>query len=498
MHSRIVISSPGDKTNPFKLHHRKHHDSHHQQSLHINNPAAHWVETYDAGIPDQHLSPDDAVAATTPTAERRSRSRLSLSRLFPSSSPSRQRRSPSAASSRTSGSGDNAVSPSSPHLSPVFGPSLGGPFSRRRRSNSSAARDDNWGQQQEAAEAIEGDERRSYRSPIANRSPPTRRPRQPSPPPAYSDRATAESGPTLGALPPYETGDGARAPEPAPAPVAAEAGSNSSSRNNSGRVRGRGQQRTDRKDPLAFLSQFDTIFLIDDSMSMWGSSWSEAETALAAIAPVCTAYDEDGVDVYFLDHQSGERDDAARGSAGTGYRHVRSAAQVAALFRSVQEPMGGMTLTGMRLQRILQTYLQNYEQRVREAGGDTMCVKPVNIIVVTDGAPTDEPGDVIRQVARRLDRLGAPPYQVGIQFFQVGDDRDASTALRQLDEGLRHHSESGEELRDIVDTVTFDGTASGRGGGPTLTTDGILKTVLGAVNRRYDQMDLNAGKEQPG
>ncbi|KAK3077221.1 hypothetical protein LTS18_010880, partial [Coniosporium uncinatum] len=46
-------------------------------------------------------------------------------------------------------------------------------------------------------------------------------------------------------------------------------------------------------DPYAFLSTFDTLFLIDDSGSMAGRSWRETAAALEAITPICTAHDAD-------------------------------------------------------------------------------------------------------------------------------------------------------------------------------------------------------------
>src|ERR1700760_359372 len=53
-------------------------------------------------------------------------------------------------------------------------------------------------------------------------------------------------------------------------------------------------------DRYSFLRSFDTVFLIDDSGSMVGRSWRETKDALAAIAPICTSYDADGIDMYFL------------------------------------------------------------------------------------------------------------------------------------------------------------------------------------------------------
>jgi hypothetical protein len=46
-------------------------------------------------------------------------------------------------------------------------------------------------------------------------------------------------------------------------------------------------------------------------------------------------------------------------------------------------------------------------------------IKPVNFVVITDGAPTDDPETVIMTAARRLDQGRFPISQVGIQFVQV-------------------------------------------------------------------------------
>lgn len=53
--------------------------------------------------------------------------------------------------------------------------------------------------------------------------------------------------------------------------------------------------------------------------------------------------------------------------------------------------------------------------------------------------------------------------------------------MQQLDDDLAEIS-GDSELRDIVDTVPFRGAE-----GTRLTGDGILKVVLGAVNRRLDR-----------
>lgn len=68
-------------------------------------------------------------------------------------------------------------------------------------------------------------------------------------------------------------------------------------------------------DRYAFLSSFDTVFLIDDSGSMTGRSWRETEEALETIVPICVQYDDDGIDIHFLvriykhrSHDDGKKD----------------------------------------------------------------------------------------------------------------------------------------------------------------------------------------------
>ena len=73
---------------------------------------------------------------------------------------------------------------------------------------------------------------------------------------------------------------------------------------------------------------------------------------------------------------------------------------------------------------------------------------------------------------------------MGIQFFQVGKEHGAREHLKQLDDGLRELA-GDEELRDIVDTVPFSGDDNAQ-----LTGVGILKCVLGAVNRRLDRSSV--------
>ncbi|KAL8916109.1 MAG: hypothetical protein Q9208_008705 [Pyrenodesmia sp. 3 TL-2023] len=218
-----------------------------------------------------------------------------------------------------------------------------------------------------------------------------------------------------------------------------------------------GNMSTNPDTQFAFLSKFDTKFVIDDSGSMAGRSWRETAEALASIAGICTTYDSDGIDIYFLNERHSSE-----------YENVTTKETVQQIFNAVR-PRGG-TPTGCRLDALLRPYLRECEQK-----GPENC-KPINIIVITDGVPTDDVESPIIAAAKKLDKLDAPAWQVGIQFFQIGDERGAAEALRELDDQL---AETGD-VRDMVDTVPWNG-------GEGLTADKILKCVLGAVHRRWDR-----------
>jgi hypothetical protein len=194
---------------------------------------------------------------------------------------------------------------------------------------------------------------------------------------------------------------------------------------------------------------------------MAGSRWRETQEALESITPICVSHDADGIDILFLNNPE-----------NVYHKTVTSSATVREIFSSVR-PRGG-TPTGQRLDSILRPYIRQCEQRGPEA------VKPLNLIVVTDGEPSDDVEAPLISCAKKLDKLDAPAWQIGIQFFQVGRDEGARAHLRALDDELAEIA--GMELRDMVDTVPFKGAD-----GEHLSADGILKVVLGAVNRRLDR-----------
>ncbi|KAL7904513.1 hypothetical protein GGI35DRAFT_198746 [Trichoderma velutinum] len=216
------------------------------------------------------------------------------------------------------------------------------------------------------------------------------------------------------------------------------------------------------KDPFAFLTFFDTIFVIDDSGSMACKYWKEAADVLRKITPTCTAHDKDGIDLYFSNHKSAHK--TQHHMAPHGHQFNRG------------------TPTGARLRSILRPYVDGLPSP-KDKSSNIDNAKPINIIVITDGEPTDDPDFVFAKYARDLDKLGAPVHQVGIQFFQVGNLDGAAEALQHLDNLFGPTN----DVRDMVDTVSWDFDPDQRLCAKTLSANTVLKVVLGAVIRRLDK-----------
>lgn len=203
---------------------------------------------------------------------------------------------------------------------------------------------------------------------------------------------------------------------------------------------------------LEMLADYDTVFLIDDSTSMAGERWDQAQKAVMGVVSQAMRYARNGVDCYFLN------------SKRVG-KELRSPADVEDLFAGLSPR--GATPSGMRMEAILRDYMTRLERSV--ASDTPEEVAPMNLIVVTDGgkslsahdrrtltpaflqpvgrrlkslhynpsldrrslldlAPTDDPESVLVTIARRLDRGDFPLSQVGVQLLQIGDDAEVSAA----------------------------------------------------------------------
>ncbi|EMR69235.1 hypothetical protein MGN70_007539 [Eutypa lata] len=224
---------------------------------------------------------------------------------------------------------------------------------------------------------------------------------------------------------------------------------------------------------LSFLQYFETLFIIDDSEHM-KRQWSDVSALIQAVAPVCLKYDENGIDIYFVNHRPLFYF-PGMSVRKSGYNHIgqvhhseegskRESAQ--GIFGDVKP--GGKCKLGARLKKILSWYIEQLKADPQRA--------PLNIIVVTAGLSADDYAAPLLEAAKELDAMRAPEHQLGVMLFQLGDDEGARAKFEHADD----HMWKAAGCRDIVDTVTW------RGWPASFSSDDMAKAVLGAVSKKMD------------
>lgn len=118
------------------------------------------------------------------------------------------------------------------------------------------------------------------------------------------------------------------------------------------------------EDALEMLRDYDTVFLIDDSSSMAGERWQQAQAALRGVVSQAMKHVDSGVDIYFL-------------NAKRVGRGLQDRSDVEELFAGL-EPRGA-TPTALRMESILRDYMARLEACTDDS------VPAMNLIVVTDG-----------------------------------------------------------------------------------------------------------------
>ncbi|KAK0469274.1 uncharacterized protein EV420DRAFT_20368 [Desarmillaria tabescens] len=220
------------------------------------------------------------------------------------------------------------------------------------------------------------------------------------------------------------------------------------------------------EDEFQYLDKFDTVLIVDDSRSMVGRRWEIARKVLGELAVVAARYDDDGIDIHFLNDP-------------TVQHGLTTKEEIDELFQRVIPTPG--TPIGRKLDNLLTAYINKYEELRR----DGTKLKKVNYILLTDGEPSESksselyPDKVIVRAAKRLDELHAPQVQIGIQFVQIGHSVSATKFLQSLDDDLMHKY----KIRDIVDTTPAQA-------GHDLSANDMIKILTGGINRRVDNQDV--------
>jgi len=182
---------------------------------------------------------------------------------------------------------------------------------------------------------------------------------------------------------------------------------------------------------------------------MAGALWKDARDALVGLVEINQKVSRDGVDLHFLNDSLNKL-------------NVETGEKVREMFESVK-PFGE-TPTGRRLQDLFDLYLPRIENDPHH--------RPIHLVVITDGVPTDEPEDSLITAAMRLDRNQLPPKQFGVLFMQIGDDFEATDAL----EDLANNIFAPHGCRDIVTAFPYNP------GDRSFTERKILKVLIESID----------------
>jgi uncharacterized protein with von Willebrand factor type A (vWA) domain len=193
------------------------------------------------------------------------------------------------------------------------------------------------------------------------------------------------------------------------------------------------------------LENYDFIVLIDKSGSMSSTTangqtrWEAAKESAIAIAQKVAQYDKDGITIIPF--------------ANTFKVYANTTVDLVEQIFRENEPLGGTDTAGV-LKHVFDEYFKNP-------------AKPIMVFVITDGEP-NAPKEAVAKVIIEATKKMENDEQIGVQFFQVGNDPAAKAFLQSLDDDLQAQ---GAKF-DIVDTVTAE-DAENR----TLT-----ELILGAFN----------------
>jgi hypothetical protein len=220
---------------------------------------------------------------------------------------------------------------------------------------------------------------------------------------------------------------------------------------------------------LAGLALYDIVILADDSSSMsfeeQGERIEDLKVILNKVAEVATLFDQDGITIRFLNSPA----------QGNGIRTAQDADACVA-----QTRFQGLTPLAASMERnVLQPIVFNLAQQ-------NQLQKPVLVITITDGEPSDSPRDAILQVIKnaraRLSQYGPKP--LAFQFAQVGRDARAQAFLGNLDKN--------RDVGDLIDCTSYYELEAEefKKKGVDMTVElWLVKMMVGAFDPSYDAED---------
>jgi hypothetical protein len=216
------------------------------------------------------------------------------------------------------------------------------------------------------------------------------------------------------------------------------------------------------------------------------SRWEHVQYLVKLGAQVVTMFDDDGISVRFLNnrHQA---------------NNVITANDVNGVFEIVRAPGGGTPIG--------RSITSSFDDYVRTKMMSKTLPKPVLFLIYTDGVSGDSITTAIRNVRSLTTSTEYGSKAVLFSLFQVGSDRSATEALKNLDEDEDKppHSENGAgDITDCTSSYRIEKAEYDEAQKRKSLEERVeyteffhfLKGLIGPIMPKYDKADEAGGIPQ--
>ncbi|KAL9033468.1 MAG: hypothetical protein Q9214_007501, partial [Letrouitia sp. 1 TL-2023] len=260
---------------------------------------------------------------------------------------------------------------------------------------------------------------------------------------------------------------------------------------------------------LIKLALYDIVLYIDDSgsMSFYEERKAQAIQIISQVVSAAILFDDDGISLRFMNWQPSQYD------RSVALDKIKSEDQIQNIVRQV--PFQGQTPLGSHLsQKVL-------EPLVLQPARSNALRKPILVIMITDGEPTEAPKnlvlDHIIDARENMSRMSYGNRSVVFEIAQVGDDEGAARFLASLDDankgnkttptgGYMGHPAGGQSydapgnIIDVTSNFEREQAEFARVNPQSNMTRElwIMKMLLGAIDPNYDKMDDSRNQQGPG
>lgn len=186
--------------------------------------------------------------------------------------------------------------------------------------------------------------------------------------------------------------------------------------------------------------------------------WQELRETVESVIEIACCFDEDGVDVFFLNRPP--------------VLNVTSKSQLNATFSN---PPRGYT-------PLCQALRDTVQKKMDHLKGDE---KKLLIIVCTDGQPTDREGRSDSSNFRSLleNVVSRPDREIRVGFLACTDDDDVMRWLNSMDEEVRHVDVTDDFYSEREEVLRAGRVRSFN------RNDWLIKMLLGAADDKWDKLD---------